>query len=144
MKKYPGRQRILSRKYGEKIVLCHPERLGLRRHIISCGDLTEKYGAVMILEDDLYVSPDFYNYAMRALDKYGEHPQIAGIALSTKRELLESTFPFFRFGMDMMYFSSSLLHPGGRCGMKECGAHFGNGMAGIQSFHGIRMSRKAS
>ena len=92
-------------KYGEKIVLCHPERLGLRRHIISCGDLTEKYGAVMILEDDLYVSPDFYNYAMRALDKYGEHPQIAGIALSTKRELLESTFPFFplRNGYDVFF-----------------------------------------
>ncbi len=92
-------------KYGEKIVLCHPERLGLRRHIISCGDLTEKYGAVMILEDDLYVSPDFYNYAMRALDKYGEHLQIAGIALSTKRELLESTFPFFplRNGYDVFF-----------------------------------------
>ena len=92
-------------KYGEKIVLCHPERLGLRRHIISCGDLTEKYGAVMILEDYLYVSPDFYNYAMRALDKYGEHPQIAGIALSTKRELLESTFPFFplRNGYDVFF-----------------------------------------
>ena len=72
-------------KYGEKIVLCRPERLGLRRHIISCGDLTEEYGAVMILEDDLYVSPDYYNYAMAALEKYGEHPQIAGIALNNKR-----------------------------------------------------------
>lgn len=33
--------------------------------------MTEKYGAVMILEDDLFVSPDFYNYAMQALERYG-------------------------------------------------------------------------
>ena len=80
--------------YGSKEVICHKERLGLRKHIISCGDLTEKYGAVMILEDDLYVSPDYYNYAMSTLKKYGEHPKIAGIGLNTKRELLESPYPF--------------------------------------------------
>lgn len=92
-------------KYGEKVILRHPERLGLRRHIISCGDLTEKYGAVMILEDDLYVSPDYYNYAMKTLAKYGEHPKIAGIALNTKRELLESSYPFFplRRGDDIFF-----------------------------------------
>ena len=44
-------------KYGEKEVIYRPERLGLRKHIISCGDMTEKYDTVMILEDDIYVSP---------------------------------------------------------------------------------------
>ena len=82
-------------RYGEKIVIYHPERLGLRKHIISCGDLSRRYGAVMILEDDLYVSPDFYNYAMQVLEKYGPHPRIAGIALNTKREFLERSYPFF-------------------------------------------------
>ncbi len=91
--------------YGEKVVLARPERLGLRKHIISCGDLTEQYDAVMILEDDLYVSPDYYNFAMQTLEKYGEHPQIAGIALNTKRELLESAYPFFplRTGWDIYF-----------------------------------------
>ena len=42
-------------KYGEKEVIYRPERLGLRKHIISCGDMTEKYDTVMILEDDIYV-----------------------------------------------------------------------------------------
>ena len=82
-------------KHGEKKVIYHPERLGLRRHIISCGELTRQYGAVMILEDDLYVSPDYYNYAMQTLEKYGEDDRIAGISLNTKRELLESSYPFF-------------------------------------------------
>lgn len=82
-------------KYGEKQVVYHPKRLGLRQHIISCGDLTEKYDAVMILEDDLYVSPDFYNYAMQALEKYGDDQRIAGISLNTRKELLESPYPFY-------------------------------------------------
>ena len=92
-------------KYGEKEVIYRPERLGLRKHIISCGDMTEKYDTVMILEDDIYVSPDFYNYAMQMLEKYGDHPQIAGIALNTKRELLESVYPFFplRTGYDIYF-----------------------------------------
>lgn len=92
-------------KYGEKQVICHPKRLGLRRHILSCGELTRKYGAVMVLEDDLYVSPDFYRYAAKTLDRYGDHPKIAGIALNTKRELLESSYPFFplRSGYDIFF-----------------------------------------
>ena len=92
-------------KYGEKEVIYRPERLGLRKHIISCGDMTEKYDTVMILEDHIYVSPDFYNYAMQTLEKYGDHPQIAGIALNTKRELLESVYPFFplRTGYDIYF-----------------------------------------
>lgn len=92
-------------EYGEKIVIYHPERMGLKKHILSCGDMTKKYGAVMILEDDLYVSPDYYNYAMEALEKYGDHSQIAGISLNTKRELLESTYPFFprKTGYDVYF-----------------------------------------
>lgn len=92
-------------QHGEKKVICHEKRLGLRKHIFSCGDLTEKYGAVMILEDDLYVSPDFYNYAMCALEKYGDHERIAGIALNTRNVLLESPYPFYplRTGYDIFF-----------------------------------------
>ncbi len=75
-------------KYGEKQVICHPKRLGLRRHILSCGELTRKYGAVMVLEDDLYVSPDFYRYAAKTLDRYGDHPKIAGIALKDRKSVV--------------------------------------------------------
>ena len=73
--------------YGTKRVIAHKKRLGLRRHIISCGDLTGEYGAVMILEDDLYVSPDFYRYASQTLERYGEDFRIAGISLNTRKEL---------------------------------------------------------
>lgn len=68
-------------KYGKKIIKRYPERQGLRRHVIQCGDLSEKYGAVIILEDDLVVSPSFYLYAYEAINRYDDDKKVAGVAL---------------------------------------------------------------
>lgn len=67
--------------HGEKIIRTFNERQGLRKHIIQCGDLSNKYEAVIILEDDLIVSPGFYTYTKLALDYYSNSTSIAGIAL---------------------------------------------------------------
>lgn len=67
--------------HGEKIIRAFSERQGLRKHIIQCGDLTEKYDAVVVLEDDLMVSPWYYNYVKQTLEFYKEDPRIAGISL---------------------------------------------------------------
>ena len=66
---------------GVKVVVRHATRLGLRNHIISCGDLTEKYGAIIVLEDDLFVSPAFYDYAVQAMQFYSDSDEISGISL---------------------------------------------------------------
>ena len=66
---------------GEKIIKRYPERQGLRRHIIQCGDLSEKYGAVIILEDDLVVSRSFYLYTYEAVNYYAGNPKVAGVSL---------------------------------------------------------------
>ena len=68
-------------RFGKKTIRRFPERQGLRKHIIQCGDLTEKYGAVIILEDDLLVAPDYYEYVKVALDYYENEECITGIAL---------------------------------------------------------------
>ena len=67
--------------YGEKRVLEHPQNLGLRQHILSCGDLTKEYGTVIVLEDDLLVSPEFYRYTVEATDFYANSSEIGGISL---------------------------------------------------------------
>ncbi len=67
--------------HGEKIIRRFPERQGLRKHILQCGDLSEKYGAVIILEDDLIVSPGFYTYTTEALSYYENAEPVTGIAL---------------------------------------------------------------
>jgi hypothetical protein len=67
--------------YGPKRVVRQAERLGLRAHILHCGDLTREYGHVLILEDDLLVAPGFYRYAQATLAASAADPRIAGVAL---------------------------------------------------------------
>ena len=67
--------------YGDKYVNIQEERLGLKRHIYQCGDLTNYFKAIILLEDDLAVSPYFYQYTQTTLDRYGDESTIAQISL---------------------------------------------------------------
>ena len=67
--------------HGKKKIRAFSERQGLRSHIIQCGDLTETYDAVVILEDDLMVAPYFYSYVKQAVTRYNDDEHIAGISL---------------------------------------------------------------
>lgn len=67
--------------HGQKIIRTFSERQGLRTHILQCGDLTDEYDAIVVLEDDLIVSPYFYLYAKQAVAFYDKDYNIAGISL---------------------------------------------------------------
>lgn len=67
--------------HGEKIIREFKNRQGLKKHIIKCGDLTDIYEAVIVLEDDLVVSPGYYKYVLQALEFYADEDIIAGISL---------------------------------------------------------------
>lgn len=71
--------------FGEKIVRAFSERQGLRSHILQCGDYTEKYDAVIVLEDDLIVSPGFYSYCKQMVAYYDSDERISGISLYKHR-----------------------------------------------------------
>ena len=68
-------------KHGTLDIRVAEERLGLRKHILRCGDLSAQYGAVIILEDDLIVARNFYSYVQQALAYSKDVPESAGIAL---------------------------------------------------------------
>lgn len=68
-------------KHGEKKIVTHPERLGLKKHILSIGQWTEEYENLIVFEDDLFVSPYFFDYVKQAVDTYGDDDRIAGIGL---------------------------------------------------------------
>lgn len=68
-------------KNGEKMVIKHKTNLGLFRHILLCGDLTQKYENVIILEDDLIVSPEFFKFSLSAIKYFSDDSRIAGISL---------------------------------------------------------------
>ncbi|WP_260284799.1 glycosyltransferase [Peribacillus aracenensis] len=72
-------------KYGEKTVIEHKENLGLKKHVLKCGDFAIDRDAIIMLEDDLYVSESFYKFATQAVNFYEEDNDIAGISLYTYR-----------------------------------------------------------
>ena len=69
---YSGNNRVteLAESYrwqhGEKIVKSYSENLGLRTHILKCGDYIDEYDldALIVLEDDIFLSPNAYQYAL--------------------------------------------------------------------------------
>ena len=67
--------------HGVKIVDKHEVNLGLRPHMLSLGKWFEHYDAIIILEDDIIVSPNFYTYTIQTVNKYYNCPSIAGISL---------------------------------------------------------------
>ena len=71
--------------FGEKQIIRHTKNLGLKNHVLSCGDLVKDYDAVVILEDDLVVSPAMYSFAYRAVDYYNNDDNIAAISLYSER-----------------------------------------------------------
>ena len=83
-------------KKGEKVVKIHEERLGLRNHILSCGDYLEEHelDAVAVFEDDIVPSPAFFNYMVQAVEFYNDCDDIAGISLYTDLWNQSSEKPF--------------------------------------------------
>lgn len=67
--------------FGEKYLIKHKKRLGLKDHIFSCGDLTKYFKAIILLEDDLFVSRYYYSYVENTVKKYGDDDRIAEISL---------------------------------------------------------------
>ena len=68
-------------RHGEKTVRTFPGRLGLKRHVLACGDLTRDFEHLIVLEDDLYASENLLRFALQAIEAYREDDRIAGIAL---------------------------------------------------------------
>jgi len=70
-------------EHGEVEIILHDQHLGLFDQFLFCGDLSAHYDHVILLEDDLIVSPYFYTYASAALFVFGKAEKIAGISLYT-------------------------------------------------------------
>lgn len=67
--------------FGAKEIIVHEKRLGLKRHIYSACDRAASKGPFIVLEDDLGVSPFFYQFATETIDFFNTDSNIAGISL---------------------------------------------------------------
>ena len=79
---------------GRKQIIQHNTHLGVREHVLRCGDLSAQHDALIVLEDDLAVSPRFYAYALDAYDFYKDDEKIAGISLYHHAYNETAQFPF--------------------------------------------------
>ena len=70
-------------EYGEKKVVTFPERLGLRNHVLHCGDYLNTYDldALAVFEDDTLPARGFFRFMVAATEKYIDNENIAGISL---------------------------------------------------------------
>ena len=83
-------------KHGDKIIRRYEQNLGLREHILRCGDYIDEYAfdAIAVFEDDIYVSPNVYNYIKQSLLFFGNDERIAGISLYKHEFNIFAKHPF--------------------------------------------------
>lgn len=83
-------------KHGEKIVNVQKYKLGLKDHVLKCGNYINKYNldAAAILEDDIIVSKGFYNYMRQVILYYKDYKELAGISLYTHLWYIPCERPF--------------------------------------------------
>lgn len=82
--------------FGKKIIKTFAKRLGLKEHVLTCGNYIEEFNldALIVLEDDLVVSPGFFNYAVQAVERYKNDDVVAGISLYSHSWNVNADRPF--------------------------------------------------
>jgi hypothetical protein len=92
-------------KLGQKRVVKHKERQGLKKHILSAGDLVDDFENVVMLEDDLWVSPFLWEYIAQSIGFCELYENIAQVSLYSNVYNETACLPFqpFNDGHDNYY-----------------------------------------
>jgi hypothetical protein len=94
---------------GEKRLIVQTEPLGIKEHFFRCGDLVHEHREIVLLEDDLYVSPYFFDFVTLALERYAPDPRIGGLSLYSFgfNECGETPFAAIDDGRDVYFLQSA-------------------------------------
>lgn len=94
---------------GAVVFRTFKERQGLRNHILACGDMTESYDAVVVLEDDIVVSDSFLDYVFAAIKFVNDDDSVGGISLYSPSSNEMSLLSFIpkKTGFDNYYLQSA-------------------------------------
>lgn len=109
---------------GEKIVRKHDKNMGLRNHMLSLGEWFEQFDALIILEDDIVVSPCFYVYTKQCVNKYQNNPRIAGISLYGFEVNYQTSLPFQPYKDEHDIYFMNCAMSWGEVWMKESWSKF--------------------
>lgn len=106
-------------KQGKKRIIAHSENLGLRKHVLKCGDLLDEYDALIVLEDDISVAPSFFYYAKQCVEKYADDENIAGISLYNFPLNYQNQLPFYPLHSDSDVYLMQCAQSWGQVWMKK-------------------------
>lgn len=105
--------------HGKKRIIAHKNNLGLRNHILSCGDLLKDYDAVIILEDDVVVAPSYFYFTEQCVEKYKDDDSIAGISLFSFPLNHYNQVPFYPLKSDSEVYLMKIAQSWGQVWMRK-------------------------
>lgn len=80
--------------YGPKEIVIQEKHLGIVNHVFKCLDLTEKYENIILLEDDHYVSTQFYKIVCEVLKFYYNEEKLFCFSLYNHTKNGYTNLPF--------------------------------------------------
>ena len=111
-------------EHGNYNIIMRESRMGLRPHILACGELSEQYDGVIVLEDDLTVAPDFYRYAKAAMHYYDNDERVAQISLYAYGVNEFISRPFYPAKTQYDVYAMQVTQSWGECWSKKMWAAF--------------------
>lgn len=80
--------------HGHFKIIKEKSNLGLKKHVLKCGDRVINYDYVVLIEEDIIISPTFFDFAIPAIKLSQNDELIGGISLYTytKNEEDKQTF----------------------------------------------------
>lgn len=105
--------------FGEKRVIKHDKNLGLRKHVLACGDFLREYEAMIVLEDDITVAPSYYTYSKQCVDKFSSDNKCAGISLYNFVVNYHNHLPFLPIKSDSDVYKIECAQSWGQVWMKR-------------------------
>lgn len=115
-----------SCQFAEKRIRTFKENQGLKKHILSCGEYFSEFDELIILEDDVYVSPSFYLFAKKCGIKYSDDSNIAGISLYTHLFSMDARRPFMPLHSNSDVFFMKYAQSWGQVWLKKSWIEFKN------------------
>ena len=85
-------------RFSDVTIKTKKENIGLKEHILECASIVIDYDFLVLLEDDLFVAEDFFDYAYAAANYFNEDRAIAGSALYSPAVNELSGLPFTCLG----------------------------------------------
>jgi len=105
-------------KHGDKEIYIHND-LDINEHILFAGNLSRFYDGIILIDEELFISPYFYHYVISSFSYYRIDPTIAGFSLQSMNFNISAHLPFIPMTDGNDVFFLQVLSESGQFWSKE-------------------------